>query len=132
MELKITQVEKPVAVSIIKITGSIDSATAGELEKNVSAVVASGARNLVFDLAEVPYMSSAGLRVFLKTFQTLRELLPSKNERDAPSHIADGTYHAAHLKLLNPNTKVMEVLKVSGFDMLVSIENDMKKALTFD
>jgi ABC-type transporter Mla MlaB component len=132
MEIKITSVEKPVAVSIIHIIGEVDSATAGELQKKVSETLAVGAKNLVFDLEKVPYMSSAGLRVFLKTFQTLRELFPTDKQKDASSHIADGTYRAAHLKLLNPTSKVLEVLKISGLDMLVSIEHDLKKALKFD
>jgi anti-anti-sigma factor len=132
MEIKITNVEKPVAVSIIHIIGEVDSATAGELQKKVSEVIASGAQNLIFDLEKVPYMSSAGLRVFLQTFQTLRELSSSEKEKDAYQKIADGSYRAAHLKLLNPTSKVREILKISGFDMVVSIEHDMKKALKFD
>jgi anti-anti-sigma factor len=132
MEIKITNVEKPVAVSIIQIIGDVNSATAGELQKKVSEVIASGARNLIFDLEQVPYMSSAGLRVFLKTFQTLRESSSSGKEKDAYQKIADGSYRAAHLKLLNPTSKVQEILKISGFDMLVSIEHDMKTALKFD
>jgi anti-anti-sigma factor len=132
MEIKITNVEQPVAVSIIQIAGDVDSATSGELQKKVAEVLASGVKNLIFDLEHVPYMSSAGLRVFLQTFQTLRERYSTEKEKDEYSHIADGSYRATHLKLLNPNSKVLEVLKLSGFDMLVSIEHDMKKALKFD
>ena len=132
MEININRLDDPVAVSMIQIIGEIDSATAGELQKKVSDVIESGAKNLIFNLEQVPYMSSAGLRVFLKTFQTLRELFPAENEKDAYSRIADGSYRAAHMKLLNPTSKVFEVLKISGFNMLVSIEHDMKKALKFD
>lgn len=131
MEIRISRVEDPVAASIIQITGDVDAATAEELQRKVLDVIEMGARNLVFDLEKVPYMSSAGLRVFLKTFQTLRELLPAENEKEAYTRITDGSYRAAHLKLLNPSPEVLEVLKISGFDMLVSIEHDLKKALKF-
>jgi anti-anti-sigma factor len=132
MEINITNVKDQVAVSIIQVAGRVDSATAEELQKKVSETITSGARKLIFDLKEVPYMSSAGLRVLLKTFHKLRELSGDEKENDTYRHIADGSYHAAHLKLLNPSPNVLEVLKISGFDMLVSIEHDMEKALKFD
>lgn len=48
----------------LKPIGRVDTMTAPELE---SAVVIDGVDELVFDLAEVEYVSSAGLRVLLSS-----------------------------------------------------------------
>ena len=48
----------------IKLTGSLDTATAPELEKQLSPVLSSGVKDLVFDLAQLKFISSAGLRIF--------------------------------------------------------------------
>jgi anti-anti-sigma factor len=132
MEVTITSVEHQPGVSIIQVVGNVDSSTAGELQKKVTATIASGANKLIFDLKDVPYMSSAGLRVLLKTFQSLRGTSPLEKKDEVYRHIADGSFHDAHLKLLNPTPRVLEVLKIAGFDMLVSVEHDINEALKFD
>lgn len=48
--------------------GRIDTLTAPELE---AAVVLDGVEELVFDLAEVNYISSAGLRVLLSSMKKM-------------------------------------------------------------
>lgn len=48
----------------IKLTGSLDTATAPELERQMIACLAGPVSHLVFDLAELNFVSSAGLRLF--------------------------------------------------------------------
>ena len=50
--------------STIKLNGSLDTATAPELERKLAPILASQVRDLVFDLADLRFISSAGLRVF--------------------------------------------------------------------
>lgn len=57
----------------IKLNGSLDTATAPELEKQLSPVLDGGVKDVVFDLAELKFISSAGLRVFSSTRKTLKE-----------------------------------------------------------
>jgi anti-anti-sigma factor len=57
----------------IKLTGSLDTATAPELEKQLAPVIAGGVKDIVFDLAQLKFISSAGLRVFSTTRKTLKE-----------------------------------------------------------
>lgn len=57
----------------VKLTGSLDTATAPELEKQLAPVIAGGVKDLVFDLANLKFISSAGLRVFSSTRKTLKE-----------------------------------------------------------
>jgi anti-anti-sigma factor len=51
-------------MATIELTGSLDTATAPELERGVVALIDGKLRHLVFDLAGLKFISSAGLRVF--------------------------------------------------------------------
>jgi len=57
----------------VTLAGSLDTATAPELEKQLAPVLAGSARDVVFDLAQLTFISSAGLRVFALTRKTLKE-----------------------------------------------------------
>ena len=57
----------------VELAGSLDTATAPELERGLQPLLADGTRQLVFDLAELKFVSSAGLRVFGMARKRLRE-----------------------------------------------------------
>ncbi|WP_431285321.1 STAS domain-containing protein [Humitalea sp. 24SJ18S-53] len=86
------------AVTIAAIEGRLDTATAAAAEERLAALVAAGP--LVVDLAAVRYVSSAGLRVLLKTAKQAQ---------------AAGTRFA--VCALQP--AVLEVFEISGFDRII-------------
>jgi anti-sigma B factor antagonist len=129
MEITVTQEQNRVPVTVLHVAGKTDSESAAILQKKAMEMIDSGARYLVFELGKVPYMSSAGLRVLQEVFNKLRAVAPDESDKDMHQHIADGSYQLPNLKIANPTPEVLEVLKMSGFDMLVSIEKDLKKAL---
>jgi len=57
----------------VKLTGSLDTATAPELERQLAPVLATSIKDLVYDLANLKFVSSAGLRVFSTTRKQLKE-----------------------------------------------------------
>ena len=57
----------------VTLTGSLDTATAPELERQLVPVLAGGVKDLVFDLAQLKFISSAGLRIFSNARKTLKE-----------------------------------------------------------
>jgi anti-sigma B factor antagonist len=57
----------------VKLAGSLDTATAPELERQLSPALAGPVKDLVFDLAQLKFISSAGLRVFSSARKTLKE-----------------------------------------------------------
>jgi anti-anti-sigma factor len=65
--------DKGNAVITVKLTGSLDTATAPQLAEQLAPVLARSARDIVFDLAELKFISSAGLRVFASTRKVLKE-----------------------------------------------------------
>ena len=86
---------------MLKIIGRLDTTTAPQLEEAVTAAAAE-AKELVLDCAALDYVSSAGLRVILKA----QKLMNRK-----------GT-----LKLTHVNETVMEVLEITGFCDILTIE----------
>ena len=57
----------------VKLTGSLDTATAPDLERQLAPVLAGTVKDVVFDLAQLKFISSAGLRVFTSTRKVLKE-----------------------------------------------------------
>jgi anti-sigma B factor antagonist len=66
LEILILQNAEPKKPSpdTVKLSGSLDTATAPELERRLAPILAAPIRDLVFDLADLQFISSAGLRVF--------------------------------------------------------------------
>ncbi len=57
----------------VKLVGSLDTATAPELEKQLGPVLGGPIKDVIFDLEQLKFISSAGLRVFSSTRKTLKE-----------------------------------------------------------
>lgn len=88
-----------------KLDGRIDSSNCGEFETNIFQIIENNVfEKLVIDIKELEYISSAGLRVFLKI---------KKN----------GT----NLEIINASSEVYEIFEVTGFVEIL----DIKKALRF-
>jgi len=58
---------------VVKLAGSLDTATAPELERRLAPVLAGHARDLMFDLEGLKFVTSAGLRVFANARKRLKE-----------------------------------------------------------
>jgi anti-anti-sigma factor len=57
----------------VKLAGSLDTATAPELETLLGEVLSGSTRDIVFDLAQLKFISSAGLRVLASARKRLKE-----------------------------------------------------------
>jgi len=57
----------------VELGGSLDTATAPQLEKQLTAVLNQSVSNLVFDLAKLTFISSAGLRVFAASRKFMKQ-----------------------------------------------------------
>ena len=85
----------------ITVVGRLDTQTAPELEKEIDDVIAN-LKELVFDMAGLEYVSSAGLRVILKAQKIMN---------------TNGS-----MKLTNVNDSIMEVFDITGFLDILTIE----------
>ena len=57
----------------VKLTGSLDTVTAPDLERQLAPILGGPVKDIVFDLAQLKFISSAGLRVFSVTRKSLKE-----------------------------------------------------------
>ena len=85
----------------VAISGRLDTLTSPDLEKQVEPAL-EGITELILDLKDLEYISSAGLRVLLGMAQTMEK--------------------QGDMKVTNPNEAVMDVFSVTGFDDILTIE----------
>jgi hypothetical protein len=127
MEIAVSEVQARVPVTIFYLKGAVTSNT--EIEQRAQAAFDAGARNILLDLSEVPYMATSGLRALHFIYTLLRGDAEEESDAVVKSGIAAGTYTSPHLKLLKPNANVTEALKVAGYDMFLELHSDKNKAL---
>lgn len=94
----------------ICVTGRVDAETAPLLEKEVTAAFASPGSRCILDLAQVDYMSSAGLRVLVMGAKT------SANVK--------GAFAVCSLQ-----ESVHRVLSIVGFLPLIEVHENQAKAI---
>lgn len=87
-------------VLVLTLEGRLDTVTAPELERELSDL--SGVTDLIFDMKNLEYISSAGLRVILKAQKTMNT--------------------QGSMKLKNVGESIMEVFEITGFSDILTIE----------
>jgi anti-anti-sigma factor len=87
-ELEVT-IERLAAIITVHAAGPVDGRTAAALHEPLLAAVAVSNATVCLDLARVPYMSNAGLRVLLLAAQALRARDQRLRLEHVPPHIAN-------------------------------------------
>ena len=131
MDLKVSTENGRVPVTIVHVGGNIDSQSYQQFQSKVDELMDQGAKYMLIDLTECPYISSAGLRSFHYTFNKLREkdTVHPVSEEDVRRGVSAGTYRSPHLKLLNPSRETKTALQISGFDMFIDTFTDKEEAV---
>jgi anti-sigma B factor antagonist len=89
----------PTGDPIITLSGELDIAGAGSLEKTVAAITAEGPVRLIFDLSQLRFMDSAGIAV-----------------------LVSATKNVDAVTLRNPTVIVRRVLELTGLSEILPIE----------
>jgi len=129
MDIRVSSELGRVPITVLHVAGDIDMATSEHLLSHFRQVHEAGARDIVIDMTDVPYMSSAGLRALHEIFTKLRGSSSVENEEAMRKGLSDGTFKSPHLKLANPTKHVREVLSMSGYDMFLEIHPNVKDAV---
>ena len=87
------------------VTGRVDASNAARLESDLLAAIEQSGPALIIDLAQLSYMSSAGLRVML--------VAAKRAKAGGGKAVIQGAQPA-----------VAEVLKMSGFDRIIPLAAD--------
>jgi anti-anti-sigma factor len=74
MEIKTESMRR---CELVTVTGRIDSSTARDLEKALLGLVQTGQKNIVVNLTDTTFISSAGLKAILSAQMKVRKMIPS-------------------------------------------------------
>lgn len=123
----IHQANEPVAVMNIK--GNVDASNYVEIVNKAQEIYNNPVHNLILDLSEVPFISSAGLVAIHKI-----ALIYSggKQEVEQEENRPDFTHHAnarKRVKLLNPQPGVDRTLETTGLKLFFKVFTDLESAL---
>jgi anti-anti-sigma factor len=129
MEIKISTENGRVPVTVVAAVGNIDTSTFEPFMKKTKELIDGGAQYILVDLTNVPYMSSAGLRVLNAMFNQLRTLNSTMSEDDVLQAINAGTYKSPYLKILNLSRQTKVAFETAGFDMFLETYTDLKTAI---
>ena len=98
-------------VLVLRVGSPIDSSTSPTLDAELEKWIDAGSLHLILDLQDVPYISSAGLRVLSLALKAVR------------SKAADGDLYLAGLS----NT-VAYAFRISGFDQVFCVYDTVDEA----
>ena len=129
MNIRVLTARGRVPVSVFHIAGDIDTNSYQQLEAQAEKVQAEGTREIVLDLSEVGYVSSAGIRSINHIYRLLRTSAPGESDEAVSEGIKAGTFKSPHLKLANLNPRVSEALKFAGVDMFLEFHPDLASAV---
>ena len=95
------EIKTTVEATVIEVAGRLDTITAPMLDKTINEDIP-GVKNLILELKEVAYGSSAGLRVLLSAQKKMQKV--------------------GSMKVRNVCSEVMEVFEMTGFADILVIE----------
>lgn len=104
------QAEREGAAIVICPSGRIDGSNVNALEKAIDEQIDAGETTLLFDFAELQYISSAGLRVLLVTARRMQQGDGSTAFCALADHIA-------------------EIFEISGFKSILQVYQTRREAL---
>ena len=133
MEINMSQEQGKVPVTFIKVAGQLDGQTYQKLIASAQDVIKGGAKNIVLDMGDLTFISSAGLVSLHVIALLLRgEAMPDLEHGWAALKSVNKSRESGiqqHVKLLNPREEIVNVLEMVGFSTFFDIFNDKQKAL---
>jgi anti-sigma B factor antagonist len=108
MELTTEQLKR---CDLVKVAGRIDSQAAPQLAEAFNAITEAGRFRIVFDMSDVDFISSAGLRVLIDVQKTCKR------------------WNRGQVVLAAMTERIYETLDLVGFVPLFSIFDDLLHAV---
>jgi len=133
MNISVSQVQGKVPVTVVKVDGQLDGQTYQDLINKAREAYKAGWRDFLVDMADLTYISSAGLVALHSMALLLKgEELPD-TESGWSAYRSMGRSKEAgmqqHMKLLNPRAEVQSVLEMVGFSAVFEIFTDLDEAV---
>lgn len=103
--------EKRGDVVILRVSGRLEINQALELEEVINTHINNGSKFFIFDLGDVHYLSSSGIRVFIATLRQLKDM----NGRMLLSNLSANV------------VKTLKIVELDGlFEIIGSVDDAMK------
>lgn len=133
MNVTVSQAHGRVLVTILSPHGAVDASSYQNLISEAQAAYDAGARDILLDLSDVSYISSAGLVALQSIAALLRGETPPDPEAGWDAFRAMGRDRDSglqtHLKLYGLQPRVERVLEMVGFDRFLEIHTDLETAV---
>lgn len=97
-------------VLVLQISGRLDAISSPNAEKKIFDLITTGKNKVLMNFSNVDYLSSAGMRLLLRTTKKLKSL-------------------SGKLVICDVSPNVMDVLKMSGFDHFIVLSKNQDDAL---
>ncbi len=104
------KVEEKAGKKVVHLEGRLDATSTPQLEDQLGGLIGKGEKHIVVDFARVEYLSSAGMRLMLSNTKRL------KSEQGS-------------LGFCGISDDVMEIIKMAGFEKILSIYASEQEAL---
>jgi len=109
MEIKAESMKR---CELLSVSGRVDSSTAPELEKVLLGLIQSGQKNIVVNLKDTDFISSAGLKALLSALMKVRKMIP-----------------AGDVVISEIRPELRESFDLVGFDRLFTFYEDNMRAV---
>ena len=96
--------------NVVTVKGRVDSATTPELEKTLQALLDGHRHHIVAELADVEYMSSAGLRALVSALKAAKK-------------------GGGEVVIARPSARVREVIDLAGLSSVFTMYDDVVEAV---
>lgn len=103
-------------VDVLTISGRMQAPEATQLQERINQLFAEGRFRIVLDLANLEYISSAGLRVLIEARKRARDWKLSDFDR-------------GDVRIVNLPPRIKEVFDLTGFTSLFQIYGDLVEAV---
>ena len=97
-------------VNVVTVGGRVDSAAAPDLERMFQSLLDGRRHQIVVELADVEYMSSAGLRALVSALKAAKK-------------------GGGDLVIARPSTRVREVIELAGLTSVFTMHDDLVEAV---
>ena len=133
MEIIISQNQETRPVTIMQLQGALDGSSYEKFVTEAQNLYDAGTRNLILDMSELTFLSSAGLAGLHRIARIYRGEDRSIMEEGWAAIHAMGKERDSgfqnHVKLLNPSEKILDVLDTVGFKTFFEIYADIHPAM---
>lgn len=134
MEMQVETTSNDPVVTVLKLIGELDSATARTLVAEGKRLYDEGATNLLLDMSELSFMGSSGLVALHNLAGTMRGESMGQDVSamlmfEVKHTLMNANAKEAHFKLLSPQKRIAKTLTMTGFNQLLDIFTDRDEAI---